>query len=431
MAVTSILIFVAFAVFLVLGSPISFSMMLASLVTIAYEGRFTMQLMPQQIYTGMNSFALLAIPLFILAGEIMTQGGLTKNLIKFSNLLVGHITGGLAHVNILTSMLFAGLSGSAVADTAGLGTILVPAMTEEGYETDFSAAITAASSIVGPIIPPSITMVIYALTAGTSVAALFLAGIIPGILIGFSLMVLVYFQAKKREYPKNATRASGTEILKALGTVAPAMGAPIIVVGGVLGGVFTATEAAAVAVAYALLITLIFYRNLNLERFFGLVERTMINTGTVLLIIGVSRLFVWILSVQRVPQAIGNVILGLTDSPWVFLLIANVVLIIIGSFIETAAAITLIVPILLPIAQALGIDLVHFGFIVVLNLVVGMATPPIGVCLFVACGVSKLRIEQISRAIWPYILCAIAILLLVTYVPELALFVPRLFGFVH
>ncbi|MFW6016574.1 MAG: TRAP transporter large permease, partial [bacterium] len=385
-----LLLALLFFILIILGAPVAFAMLIASLIILVIEGAFTLQVAPQHIYSGLNSFSLLAIPLFILAGQIMTEGGLTKKIINFSKYLIGNLAAGLAHTNILASILFAGISGSAVADTAGIGSILIPAMVDEGYDKDVSTAITAASSIIGPIIPPSITMILYALIAGESVAALFLAGVIPGLLMGFGLMILVHFQYKMNphKFPEPVkTTASFKTILKSFFEVVPALFTPIIIIGGVLTGVFTATESAGVAAIYSFLIIILYYdRSLSfLKKMPIVLEKTLISTGIVGLLIGVSNLFSWQLTIMRIPKLLGNALQNTAgDNTIIFLLLTIIILLFIGMFIETAAAMLLVTPVLLPIASLFNVDPLHYGFLIIFSLVIAMATPPVGVVLYVA-----------------------------------------------
>jgi tripartite ATP-independent transporter DctM subunit len=369
------------------------------------------------------------VPFFVLAGELMNQGGTTRRLIDFANVLVGRIPGGLAHTNIVASMFFGGISGSAVADAAAMGTILVPGMVRKGYEPGFSAAVTAASSTVGPIIPPSIFMVIMGVTTGLSIGGLFAAGIIPGLMLGFAMMGLSYFMAIRYNYPRETEpfgmRRIGREFLSA----GPALLAPLIILGGILGGVFTATEAAAVAVLYAFFLGMVIYRELSLRKLTDIFIQSGTTTAVLLLIIGMANIFAWVLTAEQIPTRIAQAMLSVTDNRYLILLFINVLLIFIGMFLEGGAAIIILAPTLLSVANAVGIIPLHFGLVMVLNIVVGLLTPPLGVCLFVVSGVTGLDLSLIIRSVLPFLAVELAVLMLVTYLPSIILFIPNLLGY--
>ncbi|MBZ4658517.1 MAG: transporter large permease [Desulfacinum sp.] len=420
---------VAFLATLALGIPVAFCLALSSLVFLLLSGDIPLHLIPQRMFTGMDSFPLMAVPFFILAGELMNSAGITQKIVRFSTALVGHIRGGLAHVNIVASMFFAGISGSAVADTAALGSILIPAMEKDGYSKTFSAAVTASSSVIGPIIPPSIPVVIYALVGSVSVGGLFLAGVVPGVLIGVGLMVVAYVLAKKHGYGTKQPRVSFGEFVQALwGAIIPLL-MPLIILGGILSGVFTPTEAASVAVAYAVVVGLLVLRTLKLSDLPGIFYRSMLTTSTILMVMACANIFSWILGTEMIPQKVAKVITSLSENPYVLLLLINLLLFVVGCFLEGLAAIIIMVPILLPIAQHAGIDPIHFGIVVVMNLMIGLITPPLGLCLFVCCSVSKVDLVELVRANMPFLLVELATLFLVAYVPQVVLFLPRLFGY--
>ncbi len=419
----------AFIVALLIGVPIAFSLGIASAVFLTVKGGIPLTILAQRMFTGLDVFPFMAIPFFVLAGELMNSSGITKRLVSFADTLVGHLKGGLAHVNIVTSMFLAGITGSALADTSAIGSMLIPAMEKQGYDTDFSAAVTVSSSVIGPIIPPSIPMVIFSLLSGTSVAALFLAGVFPGILLGLGLMAVTYVIARRRNYPKSESppslRAIGAAVVAA---VIPLL-MPLIILGGILGGIFTATEASGVAVVYALLIGFLVYRNLTPRKFLDVLLSTAKTVGVVFLVIACSNIFNWMLTVDQIPQKITSAIGENVSNQFLVLLGVNVVLLFLGTFMEGTAAMIITVPMLMHIADAVGISPVMLGAIVVLNLMIGLITPPVGLCLYVACGITKLRLEQLTRAIWPFLLAEIVVLLLVTYVQPLTLFLPRLLGY--
>ena len=411
------------------GIPVAFCLALTSLVTLLVIGDIPLILIPQRMFTGMDSFPLLAVPLFIMAGDLMNASGITDRIIRLSTALVGSIRGGLAHVNVVTSMFFAGLSGSAVADTAALGSILIPAMKKDGYDSTFSAAITSASSVIGPIIPPSIPVIIYAMISSVSVGGLFLAGVVPGVLIGLSLMVVSYFICRRKGYGTKRPFASKKELFQSLkGGIIPIL-MPLIIMGGILSGVFTATEAASIAVAYALVVGIFVLRSLKLKNLPSLFFRSMVTTSTILMVLACANIFSWILSTQQIPQALVGVVVSWAPNPYVLLLLINIILLVVGCFLEGISALIIMVPILLPLAHHAGIDPLHFGIIVVMNLMIGLITPPLGICLFVVSSVAKVDLMKLIRASLPFVFVEIAALMIVTYIPEIVLFIPRFFGF--
>jgi tripartite ATP-independent transporter DctM subunit len=417
-----------FLITLALGFPVALCLGLTSLVAL-WKSDVMLSLMAQRIFTGIDSFPLMAVPFFVLAGELMNQGGTTRRLIDFANVLVGRIPGGLAHTNIVASMFFGGISGSAVADAAAMGTILVPGMVRKGYEPGFSAAVTAASSTVGPIIPPSIFMVIMGVTTGLSIGGLFAAGIIPGLMLGFTMMGLSYFMAIHYNYPRETEpfgmRRIGREFLSA----GPALLAPLIILGGILGGIFTATEAAAVAVLYAFLLGTVVYRELSIRKLADIFIQSGTTTAVLLLIIGMANIFAWVLTAEQIPTRIAQTMLSVTDNRYLILLFINVFLIFIGMFLEGGAAIIILAPTLLAVAKAVGIIPLHFGLVMVLNIVVGLLTPPLGVCLFVVSGVTGLDLSLIIRSVLPFLAVEFGVLMLVTYLPSVILFIPDLLGY--
>jgi tripartite ATP-independent transporter DctM subunit len=419
------------AVFLItlsLGFPVALCLGLTSLAAL-WKSDVMLSLMAQRIFTGIDSFPLMAVPFFVLAGELMNQGGTTRRLIDFANVLVGRIPGGLAHTNIVASMFFGGISGSAVADAAAMGTILVPGMVRKGYEPGFSAAVTAASSTVGPIIPPSIFMVIMGVTTGLSIGGLFAAGIIPGLMLGFTMMGLSYFMAIRYNYPRETEPFDMRRIGREFFSAGPALLAPLIILGGILGGVFTATEAAAVAVLYAFFLGMVVYRELSLRKLADIFVQSGTTTAVLLLIIGMANIFAWVLTAEQIPTRIAQVMLAITDNRYLILLFINVILLFIGMFLEGGAAIIILAPTLLAVAKAVGIIPLHFGLVMVLNIVVGLLTPPLGVCLFVVSGVTGLDLSLIIRSVLPFLAVELAVLMLVTYLPSFILFIPNLLGY--
>lgn len=422
-----ILVFIAC---LAIGIPIAFCLGIASIV-ILYAKNIPLLVIAQRMFTGIDVFPFMAIPFFILAGELMNKSGITSKLVKFSDLFVGHIKGGLSHINIVASMFFAGITGSAVADTSAIGSMLIPAMKEKGFDIDFSAAVTAASSVVGPIIPPSIPMVIFALLSGQSVAALFIAGLFPGILLGISLLVVSYIISVRRNYPKRDEKIRLKDfIISCINAIVPLM-MPLIILGGILSGMFTATEASAIAVVYSLIIGFLVYRNLKLKDLYNIFIDTAKTTGIVFLVIACANIFNWLLSVEQVPQLMARIFKEHISNPLMFLLLLNLMLLFLGTFMEGTAAMIITVPLFLPIAKAYEIHPVMFGVIVVLNLMIGLITPPVGLCLYVASGIAKISLERISKAVIPFLIAEIVTLLIVTYWPFLTLWLPSILGYVR
>jgi tripartite ATP-independent transporter DctM subunit len=418
--------------FLALGMPVFFGLVAAPGILLWLNGQERdIVLLYRNIYNGMDSFPLMAVPFFMLAGELMNKGGITTRLVEFSQALMGHLRGGLAHVNVLSSILFAGLSGSAVADTSALGSMLIPAMEKQGYTRRFAAAITAASSVIGPIIPPSGIMIIYAYVMGESVAALFLAGIVPGILVGTGLMVMIKLLADKYDFPAASRRYSwrerGDASLKAF---FPLM-TPVIILGGILLGVFTPTEAAAVAVGYALFIGLFVLKTLRARDLPEILSRAAMTSAVVLLLVGAAMAFKTVVSLSHLPETLAAFILSLSENTLILLFLINILLFVVGMFLDAGPAIIILGPILAPIFIALGVDPVHFAIIMSVNLTVGLATPPMGLVLFVASSVSGERVETIARAILPFLAVEILVIFLITYFPALSLTIPRLTGFVQ
>jgi len=422
----------SFLVLIFVGMPIGFVLGVTGLLgMLKMHSPMVLQLVPQRYFAGVDMFTLMAMPFFILAGEIMNKTGITHRLVKFSNVLVGHLQGGLAHANIVASIFFAGITGAAVSDTAAIGSMLIPAMTEEGYDKDFSAAITAASSIIGPTIPPSNIMVIYGAFMQVSIAGLFLTGLLPGLILGFALMIMTARISKRRNYPVGERRATFREILVGFKDAIVALLMPIIILGGILSGVFTPTEAAAVAVAYAMVLGFFVYRNLTISDLIPLFLKMAKTTGVVFLVISAASILGWVLAIEQIPEKVAALMLGISSNKYVIMLLILGLLMIVGMFMDIAAALIILGPILHPLAVSLGYHPLHFGIIMVLALNIALMTPPVGACLFVACGISKLTLEQISREIWPFILVEVGVLLLITFVPDIPLFLPRLMGMVN
>jgi tripartite ATP-independent transporter DctM subunit len=397
-----------------------FSSMLVCVIFQAYP---TLAIV-HKIAAGVDSYVLISIPFFILAGEIMNTGGITNRIFNFANLLVGRIPGGMGHTNVFASIIFSGMSGSAVADTGGLGMIEMKAMTDKGYDKEFSAAVTCASATIGPIIPPSIPLVVYGAMAEVSVGALFMGGILPGLMMGLTLMIMIYFISLKRHYPTRDKIAFKNKMLICRQAILPLL-TPIIVIGGILTGVMTPTEAAIIASAYALFLSIL-YKEISYESLKNIFYRSVINSATILFIIASATAFSWVLSVEGVPQRVTAFILTVTDNPVLILLVLNVVLLIMGMFMEGLSILTIIVPFLLPLMKAVGIDPVHMGIMVVLNVMIGLSTPPVGMSLFVIKKITNVDMGKLYKEIIPLLVPLFVVLLLVTYVPAISMTIPNL-----
>jgi tripartite ATP-independent transporter DctM subunit len=405
--------------------PVAFTLGIVAFAFLWIEGG-PMVNAPQRLIAGIDSFPLLAVPAFILAGEVMNAGGVTTRIFRFAKALVGHISGGLGHVNVIANVIASGMSGSAIADAAGIGSLIIKAMKDEGFDAKFAGALTAAACIIGPLIPPSIPMVIYAVMASASVGKLFLAGFVPGILTAIALMIYVYFVSKRRGYPKHP-RASLAELWAALRSAFFALLTPAIIMGGIFSGYFTPTEAAAITALYALFISLFVYKDLrwrDLPRVF----RGAANTAAVVgFIVACANLVSYVLTRERIPQQFAEALLGVSGNPLVILMIINALLLILGCFMEGLAIMILTVPVLLPVTQLVGIDPVHFGIVVVMNLMIGVLTPPFGMALFVVSKVGGIPFGDLAKAIWPFIPPLLVVLLICTVFPGLVLFLPKLF----
>ena len=420
-----------FLLFLMIGLPVFFGLLAAPGLLLWLNGQpRDLALLYRNVYNGMDSFPLMAIPFFMLAGVLMNRGGITARLIEFSQAIMGHFRGGLAHVNILSSMLFAGLSGSAVADTSAIGSMLIPAMVKNGYTRKFSAAITAASSVIGPIIPPSGIMIIYSYVMGESVAALFLAGIIPGILVGLGLMLMTWVMAQRYDFPVATKRSTWSERGNASIKAFFPLLTPVIILGGILGGIFTPTEASAVAVAYALIVSLFILKSMTIRDLPKVLTEAAMVSSVVLLLVGAAMAFKTVVSLSHAPEILAAWILSLSDNPLILLFLINLLLFVVGMFLDAGPAIIILAPILGPIFINLGVHPVHFAIIMSVNLTVGLATPPMGLVLFVASSVSGERIESISKAILPFLAVEVVVIFMITYIPAVSLAIPRYFGFI-
>ncbi len=419
------ILFLTFLALMFLGIPIAFSLGIASLIYLLIVD-IPLTIIPQRMFSGINSFVLLCIPGFILAGNLMNAGGITERIIRFTNDLVGHIRGGLGLANVGSSMGFAGISGTALADTASIGAVMIPAMKKEGYDANFAAAVTSSSSTVGPIIPPSLPLIIVGTLASISIGDLFLAGAIPGVLLGVGLMITAYIISVKRNYPKKERKPIPV-ILKSFVGAFWAILMTFIILFGILGGYFTPTEASIVAVVYALIVGLFIYRDLSVKQLPKIILDSMVSTASILMLVGFANLFGWILVSERIPVLVADTILGITQSPILVILLILALLIFVGTFMETIAALVILFPVLLPVASSVGMDPIHFGVVMVLALIIGLSTPPVGVCLFVASSIGKVSIWDTTRALIPFIMVSFFVLLLVAFIPELTLYLPSLF----
>lgn len=413
--------FITFFVLLIIGVPISISIGASAVLGCLSLG-YPLMVIGQKMVTGIDSYLLIAIPLFVLAGNLMNAGKITDKIFNFCKELVGWIPGGLGHANVVASIIFAGMSGSAAADAGGLGTIEMEAMTSNGYSEEFSGAVTAASSVIGPIFPPSIPLIIYGATASVSVAQLFMGGVLPGLIMGLALMILVFIFAVRYKFERHPfhfkvmVRQFFSSVLSLI--------TPLIILAGFTTGWFTPTEASSIAVAYSLVISLLVYRTMDWKTFKKCLLESAITSANTLFIIGTSTLFTYVLVKEGVSQQIANFILGISSNPAVILLIINIILLILGMFMEPGAILTLMLPVLLPIVKPLGIDLVHFGVVMVLNLMIGQVTPPFGVCLFIISDVAKIKLDKLYRSILPFLIPLIIVLLLCTYIPGIVTWLP-------
>jgi C4-dicarboxylate transporter DctM subunit len=419
---TAAVLFGSFAILLFLSVPIGISIGLATLITIFYSGSLPIEFLTKELVTSVDSFPLMAVPFFILAGEIMGKGGISERLFKFANAIVGNKTGGFAIATIITCMFFAAISGSGPATVAAIGGIMIPAMVRNGYDKKFATAVVAAAGSIGVIIPPSIPMVIYGVVGNASIGDLFIAGIVPGVLVGLSMILWAYYYSKKNGYKGLDEPTSFANIWKTFWEAKWALLIPVIILGGIYGGIFTPTEAAVIAVVYGLFAALVLYRELSLKDIPKILADSALTTATVLIIVGTATAFGRFLTIEQIPNKVANGMLSLSSNPLVIIILITILLLIVGTFMDTLAAIIILTPILLPIAIQIGYDPIHFGIIMVVNLAIGFITPPLGVNLFVASGISGLSIETLSRAVMPFFFAMLITLLLITFLPQLSLF---------
>lgn len=420
------LLFVSLVLFFMLNVPIAVAIGSATMLALT-AGTTPATVLVQKMFTAMDSFPLMAVPFFILAGSLMENGGISRRLIHLANTFVGHFAGGLAFVAIIASMFFGAISGAAVACVAAIGGVIIPEMVKRGYEKPYTAAVQATAGTLGVMIPPSIPMIIYGVMTGVSVGALFMGGFIPGIIVGASLMYVAWIIARKRGY-KGERKFTWTERKTAFYDAFWALLMPVIILGGIYGGVFTPTEAASVAVVYGLFVGFFIYREIDLRKLKDVFVNTAIGTAVVMFIIGTSSAFSWVITSQHVPQKVAESMLAFSSNPLVILLLINILLLFIGTFMETVASIIILVPVLMPVLELIGVDPLHFGIVIVVNLAIGMVTPPLGVCLFVSCGIAGISLEDIAKAALPFIAIMIADVLLLTYIPALTTILPKLTG---
>lgn len=419
-----------FFILLIMGVPVAFDVGIASVIYLFSQGE-DLIVLTQRVFAGGDSFTLMAIPLFIFAGEIMNACGVTRRIVGFANELVGFIPGGLAHVNIFASMIFAGVSGSTSADVASIGGMLIGSMNEAGFDLSYATAVTAASATIGSIIPPSILMVLYSSITGISVGKLFMAGVVPGILIGITQMIYAFLKAKSNPdmYDGNSKlRFNGKRCLKAFINAVPALIMPLIIIGGILTGVFTATEAGAIAGLYGLLIGVFLYKEFTFQGAIHTIISSAKTSGMTMLIVSGATAFGYCLAIEKFPNQVSKLITGVSSNPNVLMLLMILAMTIIGMFMDTTSAAIIMVPIFFPIAEAAGINGIHFGMVMVLTFVLGGITPPVGVTLYIAVAVAKLKLGQLLKEMWPFILLFVAVMMLVAYVPMVCLFLPNLIG---
>ena len=416
----------AFIILLCVSAPITVALGGCSLVYALIGGKAPITTLIQTIFGGLATFPLLAIPLFMLAGNLMSEGGLTPDLVRFARLLLGHIRGGLGHATILACAIFAAISGAAVTTAVAIGVVMIPAMKEAGYDEGTAAALTSTAACLGPIIPPSIPFIIYGVAGNVSIAGLFLGGVLPGIVLAGALMIYMYIVATKRDYPRDP-KTPGKQLLVAAWKALPALFMPVLIMGGILSGMFTPTEAAGITVVYAALMGAFYYRKLKIENLPRVLLTSGLESGMVMLLIAMSEPFAWFVALDQIPQRLVEWISTVTTSPYMILFLVNIFLLLLGIPMETAPALVIVTPVLAPIAATMGINPVHMGVVICLNLVLGLITPPVGAVLFAVCGTANVSLQRLSKAIWPPFLVSLVVLAIVTYIPWLSTFLPKLF----
>lgn len=410
---------ISLLVLFLIGVPVAVALGLSSSLALLVAGDVPLMVLAQQAFVSLDSFPLMAIPLFMLAGVIMEYGGISQRLINLANSITGHVSGGLAIVTVVTTMFFAAISGSSVAATAALGSILIPAMLARGYHKEFAGGVQAVSGTLGIIIPPSIPLILYGVAAGTSIGDLFIAGMVPGIIIGMGLIITVIILAKKRDYSKEPKK-TGKEVWQSFIEAIPALIMPVIILGGIYSGIFTATEAAGVAVVYAFIVGIVFYKAINLKNISKILTQATVTTSTIMFILATAGLFSWVLTIENIPQQVAQTITSISDNPMVFLVAVVLLLLIVGMFMETNASIIILAPILAPVALEVGVDPVHFGIVMIVTLAIGMVTPPLGLNLFVVGKIANTRLDQLAKGLIPFYIAILITLALIVFVPALS-----------
>ncbi|NLE25752.1 MAG: TRAP transporter large permease [Clostridiaceae bacterium] len=418
------ILFGSLVVLLLLGAPIAIALGLSAVVVYFFMDA-PLLLIPQRMFGGLDAFPLVAAPFFVLAGNIMAGGGISRRIVNLALVIAGRIPGALSVASIVSGMFFAAISGSGAASTAALGSIMIPEMVERKYDKDFSSVVQAMAGSLGIVIPPSVPLILYGIGCGTSVGALFIAGILPGIVSGLGLIIVAIIISKKKGYIDKLEKMALKQKLRIILEAIPAILMPVIILGGIYSGYFTPTEASCVAVVYGFIVSIVIYREITVKKLRDILTSSVITSAIVLFIIGTAANFASILIREGIPTTMANFIMGITDNPYLFLLVINVFLLIIGTFMETAAAIIILTPILAPIAVQLGVDPVHFGVIMIMNLAIGLCTPPVGINLYVASNIAKTKIDNMMKWLWPFLGVSIAALLLVTYIPQISLFLVK------
>ncbi len=424
-----IVMLLAFFVQIIIGIPLFVALLLSALSGFLYLGDFfQLRLMVQQFFGGLDVFSLMAIPFFIFSGSLMNNAGLTNRLLIFARALVGHLKGGLGYVNVVGSIIFAGVNGSAAADTSALGSILIPAMEKEGFSRPYAAGLTAGSSLIGPIIPPSIFMILYGTMTNTSIGGLFVAGILPGLLLGLAFMIMNYYYSVKHGFPVSGQRFSFKNLFDATVQSMVALIAPFIIIGGIIFGIMTPTESGAIAVLYVLIVGFFWTRELDLKGLINSIFETARLTSVIFVIMGAATIIGWLLAYEQVPQRFAGMIMGFSDNRIAIMLIISAMTFIVGMFMEEVASLVLLTPVFMPIANAAGIDPFHFGIVIVLNITIALITPPMGACVYIASAVGNVRLEALFKHIWPFVAVALIVLFIIIIFPPITVMLPQLFG---
>ncbi len=419
------ILLISFIILLLLGIPIALSLMISSVIYFIFDGT-PLLIVAQKVYSGIDSFTLLCIPGFMLAGNLMNKGGLTYRIIQFAKIFIGHIRGGLGISNVISSMIFAGISGTALADTASIGAVMIPSMQKEGYGKGRSVAISVSSSTVGPIIPPSLPMIIVGTLSGIPVGKLFIAGLIPGILLGLSLIFLVYIIARKNGFHIIQVDRSFLSLIRSFFDAFWAIIMTFVILYGILGGLFTPTEASIISLVYAVFISIYVYKGISWRDLPSIVLDSIKSSASIMILVGFASVFAWILSSEKIPQMLANAILGISANKIITIILINLLLIIIGMFMETISALLILFPTLLPVALSIGMSPIQFGVMMVLNLIIGLTTPPVGVCLFVGAKIGNVSLGEAAKALMPFLLCMLTVLAMVSFIPSITTFLPEL-----